>query len=209
LPQLVYSSESESAPAGTERWAETGGDPGTIDWKLGLRALAIAAVLAGLMSSEISPFSALGVFWVAGAAAWAVVSYARSRPVRITIGAGARIGLVTGLIAGWIALSASGANLFIERAMLHRGNEIEATWKEIVVGNEQKVQQVLVQAGATSDDAQKEASHQRDLLLSPEGHAGFVAATFLISAFFMVLFAAAGGALSARSIGKRRALNQS
>ena len=62
-----------------------------------------------------------GLFWMAAAAAWAVAIYVRGqRPAWITVGAGARIGLVTGLLAAWLAFSISGATLFVDRFVLQR-----------------------------------------------------------------------------------------
>ena len=47
----------------------------------------------------------------------------------ITIGAGARIGLVTGLLAAWLAFSVSGSALFVERFVLHQAAQIDSEWK--------------------------------------------------------------------------------
>ena len=115
--------EGEGAvPPASERWPEPVRDASSIDWKPGMRAALMLAVPAGLLSSGISPLSVLGIFWMAGAAAWAVMLYMRSqRPAWITIGAGARIGLVTGLIAGWVAFGVSGVGLFVLRVVSHQG----------------------------------------------------------------------------------------
>ena len=161
LPQLVYSTEGDSAPAAAERWPETGRDAGSIDWKLGMRTAAVLAVPAGLLSSGISPLSWLGVFWVAGAAAWAVVLYMRSqRPAWITMGAGARIGLVTGLIAGWLAFGVSGVGFFVTRVVLHQGSQIDSAWRDFVDKNEQMSQQILTKMGASNDEIQASMTPQ-------------------------------------------------
>ena len=130
LPQLVYSAEGDGAvPPTTERWPEPVRDASSIDWKPGLRAALALAVPAGLLSSGISPLSPLGIFWMAGAAAGAVVLYMRSqRPAWITMGAGARIGLVTGLIAGWVTFGVSGIWLFIQRVVLHQSGQIDSVY---------------------------------------------------------------------------------
>ena len=124
----------------------------------------------------------------------------------MTVGAGARIGLVTGLIAGWLAFGASGAGMFVARVAIHRGGDEDAVWKQVVDTYEQSVHQIENQAGQTSDATRVEVARQRDLMLSPEGHAGFRAFSLLIFSFFMVLFAVAGGALGARSVGRNRSL---
>jgi hypothetical protein len=204
LPQLVYSTEGDSAPAAAERWPETGRDAGSIDWKLGMRTAAVLAVPAGLLSSGISPLSWLGVFWVAGAAAWAVVLYMRSqRPAWITMGAGARIGLVTGLIAGWLAFGVSGTGLFVTRVVLHQGSQIDSAWRDFVDKNEQMSQQILTKMGASNDEIQASMTPQRNLMLSPVGHAGFQTMGLAWGCALMILFAMAGGALGARTAGKK------
>ena len=101
LPQLVYSTEGEGGQAQPERWTEAVRDASSVDWKPALRAAMLLAIPAGLLSCGISPVSILGLFWMSAAAAWAVTIYVRGqRPAWITMGAGARIGLVTGLLAG-------------------------------------------------------------------------------------------------------------
>jgi hypothetical protein len=170
-----------------------------------MRAALALAVPAGLLSSGISPLSAFGVFWMAGAAAWAVVLYMRSqRPAWITMGAGARLGLVTGLIAGWLAFGFSGGGLFVTRVVLHQGNQIDSTWREFVDKNEQMSQQLLAKMGASDSEIQAGMTPQRSLMLSPEGHAGFQTMGLAWGCALMVLFAVAGGALGARTLGKSR-----
>lgn len=205
LPQLIYSAEGESVPQTPERWPETPRDAGSIDWKPGMRVAVALAVPAGLLSSGISPLSALGIFWMAGAAAWAVVLYMRGqRPAWITMGAGARIGLVTGLIAGWLAFGFSGAGLFATRVILHQGPQMDSAWHDFVDKNQQMSQQLLARMGASSDEIKSSMIPQRNLMLSPEGHAGFQTAGLVWSCLLLVFFAVAGGALGARTISRRR-----
>jgi len=202
LPQLVYSAEAGSVPTPAERWSETVRDAASIDWKPGMRAVIALAVPAGLLSSGISPVSILGIFWMAGAALWAVTLYTRSqRPAWITMGAGARIGLVTGLIAGWLAFGASGAGLFVTRVMLHQGGRINSEWREFVEKDQQLSQQWLSQMSVPTDAAQLNA--QKSWMLSPEGHAGFQTMGLLWDCGLLVLFAVAGGALGARMLARR------
>jgi hypothetical protein len=203
LPQLVYSAEAESVAPSPERLPEAARNASSIDWKPGIRAALALAVPAGLLSSGISPLSALGIFWMAGAAAWAVVLYLRSqRPSWITVGAGARIGLVTGLIAGWLAFGFSGAQLFVARVAMHQGDKIDSTWRENVDRSQQLGQQWLAQMKMPSEAA--EATAQRNWMLSPEGHAGFQTLGMVWSCSMLVLFAVAGGALGARMASRQR-----
>ena len=207
LPQLVYSAEGEGGvPPGSERWPEPVRDAGSIDWKPGLRAALTLAVPAGLLSSGISPLSALGIFWMAGAAAAAVVLYMRSqRPAWITIGAGARIGLVTGLIAGWVAFGVSGIWLFVQRVVLHQAGQIDSVYTAFLVAFEQKAHESMASMTA-SDAAQLQATlaQIQAWLTSPEGHAAIWAISIAFNCAFLVLFAVGGGALGARMQARRR-----
>jgi hypothetical protein len=202
LPQLVYTAEGTTATPQTEGWAEEVKDASCIDWKPGMRAAIALAIPAALLSSGISPLSALGLIWMGLAAIWAVVLYIRSqRPAWITIGAGARIGLVTGILAAWLAFGISGGALFLQRVVFHRSGEIDSEWKDRVEKSQQLTQQWASQMGV-ADAAQ--ATAQRNWMLSPEGHAGFQAFGMATSCAFLVLFGAAGGALGARLAGRNR-----
>lgn len=201
LPQLVYAGENGSVPPASERWPEAVRDASSIDWKPGMRAALSLAVPAGLLSSGISPLAILSIVWMAGAAAWAVVLYMRSqRPAWITTGAGARIGLVTGLIAAWLMFGVSGAGWFVARAVLHQGNQRDAEWRQSVEMSQEKGRQLLAQLNVPNDPAQ--ANAQKNLMLSPEGHAGFETLGLASSCLLLILFAVAGGAIGARSLSR-------
>jgi hypothetical protein len=203
LPQLVYAADSTNVSSQTENGIEgVVRDASSIDWKFGMRAAVTLAIPAGFLSSGVTPLSALGLIWMGSAAIWAVALYMRSqRPAWITIGAGARIGLVTGILAAWLAFGISGGVLFIERIVLHHSNEIDSEWKDRVEKSQQLTQQWAEQMGV-ADQAQTTA--QRNWMLSPEGHAGFQAFGMAMSCAFLVLFATAGGALGARLVGRDR-----
>ena len=131
LPQLLYTADGVPGQAQPEQWNEAVRDASKVEWKPALRAALMLAVPAGLLSSGLSPLGYLGLFWMAAAAAWAVVLYVRSqRPAWITIGAGARIGLVTGLLGGWLAFSASGGALFVERFVFHQSSQIDCRMED-------------------------------------------------------------------------------
>jgi hypothetical protein len=170
-----------------------------------MRAALALAVPAGLLSSGISPVSVLAIVWMTGAAVWAVVLYTRKqRPAWITLGAGARVGLVTGLIAGWLAFGLSGAELFVSRVVLHQGSQIDSTWRQLVEVNFEKEKQWFAQLNVPNDQSVAEANAQKDLMLSPEGHAGFETLGLALGCSLLVLFAMAGGALGARMVSRTR-----
>jgi hypothetical protein len=200
LPQLVYTADNAPGQSQPERESEPVRDASTVDWKSALRLIVMLAVPAGLLSSAASPMGALGLFWMSAAAAWVVAIYVRSqRPSWITIGAGARIGLATGLIAGWLAFGVSGGALFAERFVFHQSSRIDAEWKTRVEMGQQMAQSWT--AGMDSADAAQAQAAQtqiQNFMLSPEGHAGIEAFGFAGNAVFLILFAVAGGALGAR-----------
>ncbi len=200
LPQLQYSADNVPGQAPPEQWTGPVRDAGTVDWKRALPLALMLAVPAGLLSSGASPISFLGLFWMSGAAAWAVALYLRSqRPAWITTGAGARIGLVTGLVGAWLAFGVSGGALFVQRVVLHQSSQIDGEWKTNIAAGEQMTQQLASGMGPALA-AQEEAAQaqNRVWMLSPEGHAGGQAFNLAISSGFLLLFAVAGGALGAR-----------
>lgn len=198
LPQLVYSSEDGGATVPAERGAEAVRDANIVEWRPALRAAAMLALPAGLLSCGFSPVGLLGLFWMAAAAALAVNVYVRRQhSLRITTGAGARIGLVTGLIAGWLAFGATGVAFFGMRFWLHQGEGFDQMWQAMV---NQSLQQ---QVQAMSADVQALNSFRR-LLLSPEGRAGLMLTGMLFLELALLGFAAAGGALGARMMTRSR-----
>jgi RNA polymerase subunit RPABC4/transcription elongation factor Spt4 len=198
LPQLVYATEGPAGQVQPERWDEAVRDAATIDWKPALRLALLMAVPAGVMCSLFSPVGIAGWFLMAAAAAWSVSLYMRSqRPAWITIGAGARIGLVTGLLGGWSAAATTGATLFAMRYFFHNGSFFDDFWVDFV--NNKFVQQ-YAQMGI---DAQTIGAYQKRML-SPEGRAGFMLSAILFLVTGLIVSAIAGGALGARLMGRRR-----
>jgi hypothetical protein len=192
LPQLLYSAENVPGQVAPEHFNEPIRDASTVDWKRAMRATLAVAVPAGLLCSLFSPVSIFGLLWMAIAAAWAVSLYLRSqRPAWITIGAGARIGLVTGLIGGWMAAAASGITLFVMRFILHEGKTIDDTWQTMITD------QVAGQWTAAGIDAQTILAY-KTWLLSSEGRAGSMLSAILLLVTGLIFFAVGGGAIGAR-----------
>jgi hypothetical protein len=206
LPQLVYTAEAASNPAQADRWTEAARDASMVAWKPAMRVAFLLALPAGLLSSGLSPVGFFGLFWMAAAAAWAVVLYVRGQsPAWITIGAGARIGLVTGLLAAWLAFSISGGTLFVERFILHQSGHIDSDWKSRVAMSQQMTKQWAVEL-EPSDAAQAQSlrTQVQAWMLSPWGHAGIEVFSLAFNALFLLFFAAGGGALGARVLGRAR-----
>jgi hypothetical protein len=198
LPRLVYSAESTQGLPQAERPNEPVRDASTVDWKPAIRAAMTLAIPAGILCSMLSPVSIFGLFLMAMAAAWTVVLYVRSqRPAWITVGAGARIGLVTGLLGSWIAAASTGVTLFVMRFFLHQGKFFDGFWNDFV--NQQMVQQWT----SMGVDAPTIAM-TRAWLLAPEGRAGSMLSAVLFLSVGLLFFAVGGGALGARLLARSR-----
>jgi hypothetical protein len=198
LPKLTYSTDEPNGQIQPEQWNDAVRDASAIDWKLAQRTAILVAVPAGMLCSMVSPVGIMGLLWMAIAALWTVILYVRRKQsVWITTGAGARIGLVTGLLGIWTAAATSGIALLTMRFLQHQGNAFDALWQSIV--NES----VVPQWTASGMDV-----HMIDLwkanLLSPEGRAGAVLAGISLLSCGLLLFAVGGGALGARMIARRR-----
>jgi hypothetical protein len=198
LPQLVYTADSTPGQTQPERWNEAVRDASTVDWKTALRAALMLAVPAGLLCSMLSPVGIFGLLWMAVAAAWAVVLYMRRQsPAWITVGAGARIGLVTGVLGGWTAAATTGITLFAMRFFFHQSKFFDDFWQNLVS------QQMAQQWASAGVDAAT-ITLAKTWLLSPEGRAGSMLGAILFLVAALLLFAVAGGALGARLLARTR-----
>lgn len=210
LPQLIFFEPEGSVAALSSELDDSNsaglGSTSGIAWRPALRVSALLAVPAGLLSASLSPTFTL--IWVMGAAAWAVSLYARrTRLGSPTAGAGARIGLVTGVFAAWLAIAANGFALWLTRFVNHKGPQFDSEWTGAVDQAISRNQQMFAQAGASAAQAAQMIQMSqtlRSLMLSPEGRAGFALAGVLALAIFLLLFAILGGVLGARFAVPRR-----
>ena len=199
LPQLVYTSENNPGPTPQEKSIEIASDAGTVAWRPALRAAMLVAIPAGLLSAGGSPVEALGLFWMSAAAAWAVMIYVRGQQPRwITMGAGARIGAVTGLLAGGVAFSATGFYFFFARKLMGQGKAIDEVWKSLVA-------QISQQWQTMYPDPPKSVLVKEMIswLRTPEAQAGWILCGMTALMGAMLAFAAIGGALGARLLVRR------
>jgi hypothetical protein len=116
------------------------------------------------------------------------------RPTWITVGAGARIGFVTGVVGSWTAAAVSGLSLYAMRFWLHQGNAFDDFWQTLVT-------QWQAQVNAADADVQNIAAFKA-ILVSQEGRAGVILVTIALLMGTLVLFAVAGGALGARVLAR-------
>ncbi len=207
LPQLVYATDNPAGQAPPEHWDEAVRDAGSVAWKPALSAALKMAIPAGVLCSEASPLKGAGLIWMTSAAMLAVMLYLRSqRPAWITLGAGARIGLVTGMLSAWLAFCISGGTLFLQRVFFHQAGQIDATYQSLFVDKFQQMAQQSLAGMAPADAAQSQSTFNKmqAVILSPEGHAGMWAASLAVVSCFLLIFAVVGGALGARMLGRSR-----
>src|SRR5205823_5982838 len=121
------------------------------------------------------------------------------------MGAGARIGLVTGLMAAALAFSLTGIALFVQRFFLHQAGAMDSEWKLVVDATMRLMQQMMAQMGLPD---QGQYQFQRSLMLSPEGHAAYETLAMARNDIFLVVFAVAGGAVGARLLARSRRTGQ-
>ncbi len=197
LPQLVYNAEGSAASGQTERWGEAVRDASTIDWKPAMRSALSLAIPAGMLCAVTARIGILGLLLMPAAAAWVVGLYMRSqRPAWITIGAGARIGLVTGILGSWTAAITTAVTLYAMRFWLHQGKVFDDLWQnQINLGSQQ--------LSSLGFDPQTIAA-TKVMMLSPEGRAVSVLFNTSLLALAILAFAVAGGALGARMLGRPR-----
>ena len=198
LPQLVYSAESADENGQPVRWEEAVRDASSVAWRPALRSALALAVPAGVLCAFLWPVGIFGLILMGFTGAWAVSLYMRSQqPAWITLGAGARIGLVTGIVGAWAAAATTAFTLFGMRYWFHQGHVFDDFWNNLV--NVQLAQQW----GAMGIDGPTIAA-TKNLLLSPDGRAAWVLAMIAFLIVASLLFAVAGGALSARFRVRRR-----
>jgi hypothetical protein len=214
MPQLIYlASESPAISLlegiGGNSTGAAGGNLGLaegISWRPAIRAAIMFAVPAAILCSGLTPIGpSLGLIWMIGASAWAVGLYSkRTHPGWLTMGSGAKIGLITGLFASWLTLSVNGIALWVARFVMHQGGQMDSLWASEVESSLQLSQQMVGEMGMTAAQAVQSTQFSRAWMLSAEGRAGIALTTFLASAVFLISFAMIGGALGARFLAQQR-----
>ena len=198
LPQLVYDAENVDASLQPGKWEDAVRDASSVAWRQALPPALGLGLPAGVLCAFLWPVGILGMVLMGLSAAWAVTLYLRrQRPAWITFWAGARIGLVTGLAGSWASAATTGITLFAMRYWLHLGETFDSFWNRMVEG------QFTDQWNAMGADAQTIAT-LKGMLLSEYGRAAWVLGTLGFVMAVSVVFATAGGALSARFGVRRR-----
>jgi hypothetical protein len=170
-----------------------------IAWRPALEAAILLAIPASLLCTSI-----IGLVFMAAASAWAVNLYARrTHSFAISTGAGARIGLVTGLFASWFSVGLQGMVLWLTRFLFHQGSVIDSMWAAAVFNFDQK-QQETVHAGAATPATIEAARQMRDLMISSDGKAGMTLISLCLVIALLIFLGTVGGALGARFLAQPR-----
>ena len=102
---------------------------------------------------------------------------------------------------GWLAgIWRQWRRSFCSEVPLHQASQIDEAYKTLVLDKfQEKAQQMLAGMGPTdATQMQTQLAQIQAWMQSPEGHAGFWAFGFALNSLFLLVFAAAGGALGAR-----------
>ena len=194
-PQLRYEAADEDvSPVSTSRQSLAGRDPGGVIWKDAIAAAAMVAIPVGLLSSLLD----FGALWVIGGGI-ATVSIYRRRTGHPPMGRGGwRIGSLLGVLAAFATTAIDSITLVFQRYVLHNGGVIDQRFHLVA-------QQLTEQLNRSNPEAAAAMPWFVHFWLSPDGTAAIALMGAVGSAFSMLLFSAAGGAIGARiaSLGNR------
>jgi ribosomal protein L40E len=196
-PQVRFVAQAEEATVtGVEGAAIRQPDaevPGSIHWKLTTRIAALAALVAGILSTLLAAGS---VLWVAVGAIFVIGAYRRRQPHAILPPrSGARIGALMGLMAAAVALAGNAIFLVIQRYGMHQGKLIDTQLTAIVKQAAER---------ATTMDSGAPITAFTSYWLSAEGRIGLILLTMAFLSLLILLFAIAGGAIGAQIYRSRR-----
>jgi len=176
--------------------AQMGGLSSGIVWRPALQTALIMAIPAGVLCEGFTPIAFL---WMIAAAAWAVALYARrSSSGKLSAGAGARIGLVTGLIASWLAVAINGVGLWVLRFPMGQGKQMDSTFAAELENSLQVSQKMQASMGMANAQTVEASQMYRNWMLSINGRAGYVLTGLVMGVVILILFAMLGGAVGAR-----------
>jgi hypothetical protein len=194
-PQLRYEAPEETAPASAapaQRF--TVHSPDSVHWRAAIRAAAIIAVPAGLLSSRLG-LQAIWAVWLIVGGITVISLYRRSTTTLPTGRMGWRIGVVLGLFTAVIANVVDGVSLVVQRFALHQGAALDQTYHQAV----QLSSKMYLDLFASSNPEMAAAiAKAQQFWFTPSGAAAMILINAAGMAFFMLIFAAAGGALGAR-----------
>lgn len=189
-PQLRYEAPEE-APVQTNTTPAqrigARGDFTSIRWREAIRAAAILAVPAGLLSSLLG----LEALWVIAGGIAVISLYRRHTGILPSSGMGWRLGALLGLFAAAIATATDGITLVVQRYALHQGAVLDQRYHDLA-------KQLTDQLVRSNPQAATVLPGFLHFWITPDGTAAMVLINATGLVVSMLIFAAAGGALGAR-----------
>lgn len=193
-PQLRYEVSEEPAFPTAPAQQFTMRNPDSIHWRDAIRSAAIIAIPVGLLSSRLGLQAIWAVWLIVGG--MMVISIYRRRTATLPTGRmGWRIGVVLGLFTAVIANVVDGASLVIQRFGLHQGAALDQRYHQAVQLSSKMYADLFATSNPDMASAIATAQH---FWFTPAGAAAMMLINAAGMAFFMLIFAAAGGALGAR-----------
>jgi hypothetical protein len=194
-PQLRYEAPDEPAPAATPVAQHfSGRSPDSVHWRAAIRAAAIIAVPAGLLSSRLG-IQAIWAVWLIVGGMTVLSIYRRRTATLPTRRMGWRIGVVLGLFTAVVANAVDGISLVVQRFALHQGATLDQSYHQAVELSSKMYLDLFASSNPEMAAAITRAQH---FWFTPSGAAAMILINAAGMAFFMLIFAAAGGALGAR-----------
>lgn len=172
--------------------------PDSVHWRDAIRAAAIISVPAGLLSSRLGLQAIWAVWLILGG--MTVISIYRRRTGTMPTGRmGWRIGVVLGLFTAVISNVVDGVSLMVQRFAFHQGAVLDQSYHQAVQLSSKMYLDLFASSNPEMATAIAKAQH---FWFTPAGAAAMMLINAAGMAFFMLIFAAAGGALGARLTAK-------
>lgn len=199
-PQLRYEAPDEPTPAPNTTSSQRPNlhNPGAIHWRDAIRIAAIIAVPAGLLSSRLG-LQGIWAIWLIGGGVVVASMYRRRTGTLLTGRMGWRIGVLLGLFTAAVAAVVDGASLIMQRFALHQGSIIDQRYRDAIEMSSKMYSGLFAASNPQMASAIASAEH---FWYTPDGAAAMMLINAAGLAFFMLIFAGAGGALGARLTAK-------
>lgn len=195
-PQLRYEAPDEPEPAPNAASSQRPNlhNPGAIHWRDAIRVAAIIAVPAGLLSSRLG-LQGIWAIWLIGGGMVVASMYRRRAGTLLTSRMGWRIGVLLGLFTAVVAAAVDGISLVVQRFALHQGSIIDQRYRDAIELSSKMYGNLFAASNPQMASAIASAEH---FWYTPDGAAAMMLINAAGLAFFMLIFAGAGGALGAR-----------
>ncbi|MGC2636530.1 MAG: zinc ribbon domain-containing protein [Acidobacteriaceae bacterium] len=203
-PQLVVEAADPAVPQQPSS-IRLRGEVHSVDWRAAIIAALLVAIPVGLLSALTKTSS---LFPIGGG--FAAIALYRRRAAAFTDGRiGWRVGAILGAASAFLASAAWGAQLMVERYLLHQGATIDQLFR---LAAQQEVDYFL-KTSAAQGPQPPEVTHTVQnfaaFMLSPDGHAASQLTTAIVMSLGIVLFAATGGAIAGRILAARTGVQRS